>query len=145
MPISYASERSFIRRTLIDPPPANSRTAEVCGGFSWSKDCMATRTRTDAVLLARLRAGHTPLVKAYATLLTPPRSPCVRFVKRIHSQLNTGYGGAQGSLQLDRTSLEVLPRSSRPLPPTMKGYWRSQGSPSGRFLALKPELQKEQQ
>ncbi len=33
-PISYASARSLIRRTLIDPLPANSRTAEVYGGFS---------------------------------------------------------------------------------------------------------------
>ncbi len=33
-PISYASAKSLIRRTLIDPPPTNSRTAEVHGGFS---------------------------------------------------------------------------------------------------------------
>ncbi len=39
------------------------------GGFSWSKDCMAIGNRADAVLLARLRAGHTPLLKAYANLL----------------------------------------------------------------------------
>ncbi len=38
-------------------------------GFSWSKDCMATSNRADAVLLARLRAGRTPLLKAYANLL----------------------------------------------------------------------------
>ncbi len=33
-PISYASGRSLIRRTLIDPPPTNSLTAEVYGGLS---------------------------------------------------------------------------------------------------------------
>ncbi len=33
-PIFYAPARSLIRRTLIDPSPTNSRTAEVYGGFS---------------------------------------------------------------------------------------------------------------
>ncbi len=45
------------------------------GGFSWSKDCMATSNRADAVLLARLRAGHTPLLKAYENLLDPSADP----------------------------------------------------------------------
>ncbi len=45
------------------------------GGFSWSKDCMTTSNRADAVLLARLRAGRTPLVKAYANLLDPSVDP----------------------------------------------------------------------
>ncbi len=72
-PISYASARPL--RILIGPPPINSRTAEVHGGFSWSKDCMATSNRADAVLLARLRAGHTPLLKAHANLLDPSEDP----------------------------------------------------------------------
>ncbi len=74
-PISYASARSLIRRTLTNPPPTNSRTAEVYSGLSWSKDCMATSNRSDAGLLARLRAGHTPLLKAYANLLDPSADP----------------------------------------------------------------------
>ncbi len=37
---------------------------------------MATSNRADAVLLARLRAGHTPLLKAYANLLNPLCSLC---------------------------------------------------------------------
>ncbi len=45
------------------------------GGFSWSKDCMVTSNRADAVLLARPRAGHTPLLKAYANLLDPSADP----------------------------------------------------------------------
>ncbi len=45
------------------------------GGFSLSNDCMATSNRVDAVLLARLRAGHTPLLKAYANLLDPSADP----------------------------------------------------------------------
>ncbi len=71
----YASARSLIRRTLTNPPPTNSRTAEVYGGFSWSKDCTPTSNRVDAVLLARLQAGHTPLLKAYANLLDPSADP----------------------------------------------------------------------
>ncbi len=45
------------------------------GGFSWSKDCMATSSRVDAVLLARLLAVHTPLLKAYANLPDPSAGP----------------------------------------------------------------------
>ncbi len=36
-PISYASARSLIRRTLIDPLPANWRTGEVYGRCTGSK------------------------------------------------------------------------------------------------------------
>ncbi len=50
-PISYSSARSLIHRTLKDPPPVNPRTVEVYGEFSWSKGCMATSNRADAVLL----------------------------------------------------------------------------------------------
>ncbi len=74
-PISYASARSLIHRTFTDPPPTNPRTVEVYSGFSWSKDCTATSNRADAVLLARLRSGHTPLLKAYANLLDPSADP----------------------------------------------------------------------
>ncbi len=139
--ISYASARSLIRRMLTDPPPINSRTVEMYGGFSWSKDCMATSNRADAVLLARLRVGHTQLLKTYANFL----EPCVPFAKRSRRRSNTGYRGAPGSMQLCRTYLEVLLHPSRSLPPTPKGCWRSQGSPSGRSLALKPQQQQQQQ
>ncbi len=59
----------------MDPPPTNPRTVEVYGGFSWIRDCTATSNRADAVLLARLRAGHTPLLEAYANLLDPSADP----------------------------------------------------------------------
>ncbi len=52
--ILYASARSFICRTLTDPPPGNSPTGEVCCGFTWSKDCMAISNNADEALLARL-------------------------------------------------------------------------------------------
>ncbi len=48
-------------------------------------------------------------------------------------------------MQQDKTYLEVLLHPSRSLPPTLKGCWRSQGSPSGRSLALKPQQQQRQQ
>ncbi len=43
--------------------------------FSWKADCIATSNRTDAFLLAWLRSGHTPLLKAYAHLLDPTADP----------------------------------------------------------------------
>ncbi len=36
---------------------------------------MTTTNRADAVLLARLRAGHIPLLKAYTNLLDPSADP----------------------------------------------------------------------
>ncbi len=36
---------------------------------------MTTSNRADAVFLARLRAGHTPLLKAYANFLDPSADP----------------------------------------------------------------------
>ncbi len=100
--------------------------------------------RADVVLLARLRAGHTPLLKAYASS-APPQTPWGFFAERSRGRSNTGYGGAPGSMQLGRPYLEVLLHPSRSLPPTLKGCWRSQGSPSGRPLALKPQQQQQQQ
>ncbi len=76
MPISYASARSLIRKR-----PTNPRTVEVYSGFSWSKDCTATSNRADAVLLARLRSGHTQLLKAYANLLDPSADPLYSLCK----------------------------------------------------------------
>ncbi len=58
------------KTTLADPPPCHCRTKEVyTKTFSWPADCRAVSTRRDAVLLARLRAGHTPFLKAYANQL----------------------------------------------------------------------------
>ncbi len=43
--------------------------------FLWPADCRATSNRADTVLLARLRAGHTPLLKAYANQLDTAVDP----------------------------------------------------------------------
>ncbi len=45
------------------------------GNFSWKTDCIATSNRANDVLLACLRSGHTPLLKAYAHLLDPAVDP----------------------------------------------------------------------
>ncbi len=74
-PISYASARPLIHSTLKDQLPANLRIAEMNGGFSRSKNCKAISNRADAVILARLRAGHILLLKACANLLTSSTDP----------------------------------------------------------------------
>ncbi len=43
--------------------------------FSWPADCRAASTRRNAVLLACLRAGHIPLLKAYANQLDTAVDP----------------------------------------------------------------------
>ncbi len=111
-PISYASARSLIRRTLTDPPPTNSRTTEVYGGFSWSKDCMATSNRADAVLLARLRAGHTPLLKVYANLLDPSADPLCPLCKE---EPRTTEHWLRRCPRLDATRQNIFGRPSPPL------------------------------
>ncbi len=76
---------------------------------------------------------------------TPPQTHCVPFAKRDRRSSNTVYGRAPCSMQLEETSLEVPLHPVRFLPPTLKGCWGSQGSPSGRPLALKPQQQQQQQ
>ncbi len=61
-PISFATTKALIRCTVTDPPSNRPRTAMVYEHFSWKADCIATSNMADAVLLARLRAGHTPLL-----------------------------------------------------------------------------------
>ncbi len=70
-PISFATAKALIRRTVTDPSPNRPRTVMVYEHFSWKADCIDTSNRADAVLQASLRAGHTPLLKAYAHLLDP--------------------------------------------------------------------------
>ncbi len=61
---------------LADPPPCNCRTKEVyTKTFSWPTDWRAVSSRRDAVLLARLRSGHTPFLKAYANQLDTTVDP----------------------------------------------------------------------
>ncbi len=78
-PVSFAAASALIHRTLTDPPPCHCRTRAVhTKTFSWPADCRAVSTRRDAVLLPRLRAGHTPLLKAYANQLDTTVDPKCR-------------------------------------------------------------------
>ncbi len=74
-PISFATAKALIRRTVTDPPSNRARIAMVYEPYSWKADRNVTSNKADAVLLARLRSRHTPLLKAYAHLLDPAAEP----------------------------------------------------------------------
>ncbi len=82
------------------------------GGFSWSKDCMATSNRADAVLLARLRAGHAPLLKAYANLLSPSADPLCPLCKE---EPQTIEHWLRRCPRLDATRQDIFGSTSPPL------------------------------
>ncbi len=54
---------------------AYSRAAGVYGGFYWTKDRKAISNHSDLFLLACLRAGHAPLMKANDNLLDSLADP----------------------------------------------------------------------
>ncbi len=81
-------------------------------GFSWSKDCMATSNRADAVLLARLRAGDTPLLKAYANLLDSSAAPLCPVCKE---ELQTIKHWLRWCPRLDATRQNIFGSPSPPL------------------------------
>ncbi len=112
----------------IDPPPVNSLTTEVYTVFSWSKGCKAISNRVDAVLLARLRAGLTRLLKAYCNLLYSSANELRFFCKEELQTIERWPTRCQ--TQQDKTFLEVLPRPSRSLSPPPKRCYRSLGSSS---------------
>ncbi len=82
------------------------------GEFSLSKDCMATSNRADAILLARLRAGHTPLLKAYAKLLDASTGPLCPFCKEDPQTIKHWL---RRCLRLDATNENIFASSSPPL------------------------------
>ncbi len=77
-----ASTRSITRRTLIVTPLTNLRTAEVYGGFSWSKDGMATTKLVDACTLRACEPATLYCWKPTPTSSTLPQSLRVLFAKR---------------------------------------------------------------
>ncbi len=68
-PISFATAKALIRRTITEPRLNRSRTVMVHENFSLKPDCIAASNRLDIVLLARLLSKHTPLLKEYAHLI----------------------------------------------------------------------------
>ncbi len=57
------------------PHPTGTERPWCTKNFSWKADCTANSNRVDAVLLFRLRLGHTSRFKAYAHLLYPAADP----------------------------------------------------------------------
>ncbi len=69
-PGPFVAASALIYRKLTLSPPCHCRTKEAYTKmFSWPADCRTASARHDATLLARLRAGHTPHLKAYANQL----------------------------------------------------------------------------
>ncbi len=85
--ISLVTAKALIRRTIHDPTSNGFRAAMVHEHFSWKTDCIATSNRADAVLLARLRSGHAPLLKAYTHLLDPAADPTCPLCKEEYALL----------------------------------------------------------
>ncbi len=63
-PISFATAKALIRRTITDPSPNRPRTAMVYEHFSWKVDCIATSNRAHGACRASLRL---PKEKKYET------------------------------------------------------------------------------
>ncbi len=82
------------------------------GRFSWSRDCMATSNRADAVLLARLRAGHSPLLKTYVYLLDPSADPLYPLCKE---EPQTIEHWLRRCPRLDKTRQNIVGSPSPPL------------------------------
>ncbi len=74
-PISFATAKTLIRRTIIDPPLNRPRTAMVDEILPWKWDRKAISKWADVVILVRLRPGHMPALKACAQLLDPAADP----------------------------------------------------------------------
>ncbi len=78
-----SSPTSLLRHSqCTHPPTSNGPTALPLQNkeglqktLPWPADCQAFSTRRGAVLLARLRAGHTPLLRAYTNQLDTTVDP----------------------------------------------------------------------
>ncbi len=72
---SILSNRNGFAPPLLHPHyrPDSIATSHV--SRSWKVDCIANSNRADTVLLARLRAGRTPLLNTYAHLLDSTADP----------------------------------------------------------------------
>jgi ribonuclease HI len=65
-PIELSSAKAYIRRTLVDPPPIHASTREV-----YVARPPASSSRREAVILAQLRSGHSPILQWYQGLIKP--------------------------------------------------------------------------
>ncbi len=93
------------------------------------------------VCLIYMIISHTPTLKAYANLLDPFADPLCPLCKE---EPQTIEHWLQRCPRLDAIRQSIFRNPSLPsrsLPLDLKGSWCSQGSPSGRPLALKPQQQ----
>ena len=74
-PITYNAATAYIKRQLRDPEPLHERTAAIYGSVSRARDRAANLSRSDSVLLSRLRAGHCRELAAYASVIDPAVDP----------------------------------------------------------------------
>ena len=74
-PTTYKSAVATIKRTIKDLSPSHARTAQVYQKLSRERDEKTLLSRRDAVMLARLRSGHSMLLAGYRTLMNPAESP----------------------------------------------------------------------
>lgn len=59
LPVSLSSAKTYMRRTLVDPPPEHARTREV-----YVTRPPVPSTRKEAVILAQLRRGLSPVTQS---------------------------------------------------------------------------------
>jgi ribonuclease HI len=84
-PISYASAKSFIRRSIKDKDPSHARTAAVYAAIDQMRDAQQLSSRAEAVRLARIRSGHHLGFRAYSRLINPTVNPvCSRCGEAEH-------------------------------------------------------------
>ena len=74
-PTSLKAAKAVIKRTLKDKPPSHARTAAVYANHSTAKEEKTLTSKRDAVMLARLRAGHSMQLAAYRYLMDPTTDP----------------------------------------------------------------------
>jgi ribonuclease HI len=85
-PTSRRTATASIKRTLKDAAPTHERVAAVYVAYSEAKDKKAVKTRKDAVMLARIRSGHSMLFGVYKTLMDPTKDPaCQRCGAEFHT------------------------------------------------------------
>ena len=89
-PTTYKSAVANIKRTIKDTSPSHARTAQVYQKLSREREEKTLLSRRDAVMLARLRSGHSMLLAGYRTLMNPAESPPVPDARRPTKQWNTG-------------------------------------------------------
>jgi ribonuclease HI len=72
-PVTLASARALVKRTIADPPPTHPRVAAVYGNTPPS--LLSPTSREEEVLVAQLRSGHCPRLRAYRKLVDPTADP----------------------------------------------------------------------